>query len=100
SQQIKQVVRETVHLSNSSSGVPNNVKGINPLTDSVTHTRHLSNATSIVTDGTISIYSQSYGNGAKHSKSSYCNTVHGSKAETHKDADSYGKNRNDDRFVS
>nr|GMD80135.1 inorganic pyrophosphatase [Ipomoea batatas] len=66
----------------------------------MTHTGHLCNASSIVTDGTICINSQTSGDGAKHSKGSNCNTIHSCKAEANKDADCYGKNRNDDRFVT
>nr|GMC58631.1 inorganic pyrophosphatase [Ipomoea batatas] len=85
---------KTVHLSNSCCGVSSSIKGIGSLTDSVAHASHLSNSSSIVTDGTICINSQTSSNSAQHSKGSNRNAIHCRKAEADKDADRYGKNGN------
>lgn len=54
----QQMNKKYFYLSNSGSGVASSIKSISSLTDSVTHSSHLSNTTSIVTDGTISINSK------------------------------------------
>nr|GMD78916.1 inorganic pyrophosphatase [Ipomoea batatas] len=100
-QQIQlQIPEKRTYIHQGSGGVSCSIKGISSFTYPMTHTGHLCNASSIVTDGTICINSQTSGDGAKHSKGSNCNTIHSCKAEANKDADCYGKNRNDDRFVT
>nr|GMC58593.1 hypothetical protein ACMD2_07589 [Ipomoea batatas] len=75
-------------------GVSSSIKGIGSLTDSVAHASHLRNSSSIVTDGTICINSQTSSDSAQHSKGSNRNAIHCRKAEADKDADCYGKNGN------
>lgn len=42
-------------LSDSSSSVPDSIKGVGSLTDPVAHAGHFSHASGVVTDGAISI---------------------------------------------